>query len=202
MTDIQPQPLEPIPTITAEAPAVSPTAVAAAKPAVAVTAPDAVLHGDELIELSIKPSHWYILFASSRVCVVMLACAIAVAVMGQRGWNFGHWFAIEAAFAIAALRVALAATQWASRLYVLTNRRVLVFQGMWQVEVRECPLARISACELHVRRYEQPFFLGSLSMTPCSDLLPALVWWHIKRPQEIHERLLRAIRRAQSGGGA
>jgi uncharacterized membrane protein YdbT with pleckstrin-like domain len=172
---------------------------AAAVPAAKAAQAAAVLRGDEIIELSLRPSHWMILIQSFRVLVAMTLLATALAVSARHGWTWWALLGFQACLAVAALRIFLATLQWASRLYVLTNRRVMRFQGIFTVELRECPLARISAADLSATWYEALLRLGSVRMKPDTDRHQVVTWKHINRPREIHERLLRAIRQSQSG---
>ncbi len=171
------------------APAATPTAASPAE----------VLRDDEIIELSIKPSHWYILYKSVRTVLAMALLAAGVAIIVRGDWGWGALLAIQATTAIALIRIALATLQWASRLYVLTNRRVMCFEGVLEVTRHECPLDKISAAELHIMWYQSPLRLGSIYVEPAAKPHATVAWKHVKTPREVHERLLRAIRHAQSG---
>ncbi len=186
---------EPVRSVVAEAPAaVKSPAIAVPKAAVRLE-----LDGDEIIQLSIKPSLWFIAVVSIKwvLAAALLGAVVAVALRGGGTREGLVTFQLLAGIAVA--RVAVAALQWASQLYVLTNRRVMRFRGILSVNVVGCPLTRISAADLRMLGYERWLRLGSVHMTPVAPELPAVVWDHLAHPAEIHEHLLRAIRKAQSG---
>lgn len=178
------------------APLQTATAEATTRPAAAQ-----VLRGGEIIELSLKPSHWYILITSGRTLGVMvvLACVLPLLVGGL--WTWYGQLALQGVLAVALGRIAIGMLQWASRLYVLTNRRVLVFKGIVTVTISECPLERIGSLELESRWYHRVLRLGTLLAVPgTGQKHDTVAWEHIKRPQETRERLLRAIRQAGPPG--
>jgi uncharacterized membrane protein YdbT with pleckstrin-like domain len=182
---------EPFPSAAAEAPpAVEVAPVATAKTAAKLE----MLGGDEVIQLSIKPSLWFIPLVSLGwiVAVGVLVAALAI------GWTREGLIACQVLMCVAALRLGIATLQWASRLYVLTNHRVMRFKGVLSVDVAECRLARISAVDLHAPLYARALRLGSIRMHPADAGVPLLAWDDVAHPQEIHEILERAIRKAQS----
>lgn len=165
----------------------------------AATAQIAVLQDDEIIQLSIKPSLWYIPIASARFVGVM---ALMVGLLAFSGaWGSGPIASIVVTGALLAsgLRVILAALQWASRLYVLTNRRVLRFSGVLSVHTREARLAHIGRVNLRVNAYQNALRLGSIRMQPIQETRKSVAWDQVARPNEVYEILEKAIRRAQSG---
>jgi type III secretory pathway component EscS len=186
---------EPVRSVVAEAPAaVKSPAVAAPKAVVRLE-----LDGDEIIQLSIKPSLWFIPVVSIKWVLAAAVLGVVVAVALRGGGTREGLLTFQLLAGVAVARVAVAALQWASQLYVLTNRRVMRFRGILSVNVVGCPLTRISAADLRILGYERWLRLGSVQMTPVTPELPAVVWDHLAHPAEIHERLLRAIRKAQSG---
>ncbi|MEW6250156.1 MAG: PH domain-containing protein [Planctomycetota bacterium] len=177
--------------------------VADATPAVEVrpvAAPKAaaLLDGDELIQLSIKPSLWYIPLVSLNVVVAAFALALLLAFTMRTGITWTATLPFQVLGAAAALRLAIATLQWASRLYVLTNRRVLRFEGVWNVSVAECRLAQIGHVDLQVAWYSRWLRIGTIAMRSADDACQPCLWRDVARPQEIHEILVRAIRKAQS----
>lgn len=175
------------------APVVHPRPVATPKAAAKLE-----LDGNEIIQFSIKPSLWFIPLVSFKWVLAMglLAAALSVAIRG--GWTSQASIGFQVLAGVAALRVGLATVQWASRLYVLTNRRVMRFMGILNVRVVECPLAKISAADLHSAWYERPLRLGSIRMVSALDDAAVIAWEQLAHPADIHDRLLRSIRKAQS----
>ncbi len=170
-----------------------------AHPAAAVAAPKAApieLGGDEIIQLSVKPSLWFIPLVSLRWLGVTALLAVLLAVLFRQGWTSDAVIALQAVIGVAATRLGIAALQWASRLYLLTNRRVMRFRGVWRVELTECPLAKLSQADLEVSPVQRPLRIGTIYMATATQPT-SISWSHIARPAEVHERLLRAIRNSQ-----
>ncbi len=155
------------------------------------------LDGDEIVQFSIKPSPWFIALVSLKwvLAMALLGAALALAIRG--GWTQGV-VALNVVVGVAALRVAVATLQWASKLYVLTNRRVMQFKGVLNVSVAECRLAKITAIDVDVFWYGHALRIGSIRMKPLDPGSRTLTWDDVAHPQEVHELLVRAIRKAQS----
>jgi hypothetical protein len=158
-----------------------------------------LLGGDEIIQFSIKPSLWMIPMVSARVAAVTLLLALAVAISSQSTWAPPQSLAVTALLLTAVARVLIASLQWASRLFVLTNRRVLRFSGIVDVKVAECALARIARTDLLLTIPQRLARVGSIRMTPSDDRLTVVTWEHVGRPAHVYQLLIRAIRNAQSG---
>ena len=156
-----------------------------------------VLDGGEIIEMSIKPSLWFIPIVSGRFVassVALIALLFAVAPVAQ---STVASIAVIGAGLAALTRVALASLQWASRLFVLTNRRVLRFSGVSSVQIRECDLVWIARAELRVGPVQRWLGLGSIRVIPRNEVAPRITWEHVPQAALVHERLMRAIRRTQ-----
>ena len=164
--------------------------------------PAHVLQGNEIIELSIKPSPWYVVFVSARIVTALLLIAAAVAVWSANTWTLGAGTLFTLCVGGAVARFGLAVLQWASRLYVLTNRRVLVFRGVLRVEVEELPLNRVAEVTLQATLPQRWLRLGSIWLQPTAgQTRAALAWKYVDRPQEIQDRLWDAVRRSQHPPG-
>ena len=188
--------LDPIESAVAEAPPVSERPAAlAARPKAAVRLE---LDGDELIQLSIKPSLWYIPLTSANILMLVAVLGVACALAMRAGATPVTVMPFQILACLAAVRIGVAMLQWASRLYVLTNRRVLRFEGVLKVSVAECRLKQIGGVDVRPSWLGRGIRLGSIHMRPAEEDARAIVWADVARPQEIHELLVRAIRKAQS----
>lgn len=188
--------LDPIESAVAEAPPVSERPAAlAARPKAAVRLE---LDGDELIQLSIKPSLWYIPLTSANILMLVAVLGVACALAMRAGATPVTVMPFQILACLAAVRIGVAMLQWASRLYVLTNRRVLRFEGVLKVSVAECRLKQIGGVDVRPSWLGRGIRLGSIHMRPADEDARAIVWADVARPQEIHELLVRAIRKAQS----
>ena len=184
--------VDPTKTAIAESPA------AAVPKAAAAAAGLDLLGDDEIIQLSIRPSLWCIVLYSWRLvaATVLVAMLLLVATRGQQ--SYGSSIAVLVMLMLAFSIVATATLQWASQLYVLTNRRVLRFHGVFSVEVHELGLKQVAEVQALSAWYHPLLRLGSLCMTPTVAEKQAILWEHVARPGEIQEILQQAIRRAKS----
>lgn len=157
-----------------------------------------LLDDDEVVELSIKPSLWFIAIVSVRVvAVAVLLAAAVVLASGDSGSVFAAYFVTLATLA-AVVRVVVASMQWASRVYVLTNRRVMRLSGVLTVALTECALRRVEGTRLRQDPVQRQLRLGTICVGPVGGCEAPIVWEHVARAEEIHERVVRAIRKAQS----
>lgn len=161
----------------------------------------AILDNDEIIELSLKPSLWYIVTASLRV-VCVAAVVGGAAALGTRSAmpHVASWALVLGALA-ALVRMLIASLQWASRLYVLTNRRVIRFSGMFTVYVRELPLIRVERAEPIITPLRRALDIGTVRLTPADGRLDVVQWEDVARPEWVHETLVKAIRRSRHTQG-
>lgn len=158
----------------------------------------ALLAENEIIELSCRPSLWFIPITSARFALAMAALSAAAIWLQWNGVG-GPFGTAVSLFALAALaRVGLATLQWASRLYILTNRRVFAYKGVLSVQVSQCPLVRIERADLLVTTVQRALGLGTVRITPAADLCGDVHWEHLSEPTQTYQKLIRAIRRAQS----
>ena len=162
--------------------------------------PAHLLDGGEIVILAIKPSLWFVLFASFRWLAAM---ALVI-------WFVGRWgyyvpmvkkpLVVNVAAALAAARVGLAMLQWVSRLYVLTNRRVMRIMGIFNVDLFECPLAKIQNTYLTLTWYERLFALGTISFATAGTAGVDAYWINVNHPLEVHEQVRAAVNRSQRPG--
>lgn len=158
----------------------------------------AILDDNEIVQFSIKPSMWFILAVSYKFTLVMLfLCAITWSV-DRQGW-LAPWSGSVISFwlALAAARVGVAALQWASRLYVLTNRRVLCFRGVFNVRCSQCLLTAVSAVDLQLSWCARWKPLGHIRISSVNDEQEPVCWSFVGSAVEVNDLLVRAIRRSQ-----
>jgi hypothetical protein len=89
--------------------------------------------------------------------------------------------------AAASVRVLVASYQWASRLYILTNLRVLRVRGVWEIELFECPLHRLTDVQLSAPKSERLLGVGTIVFSSDRPLPPESLWLHISRPTRVME---------------
>ena len=155
-----------------------------------------LLDGDEVVILAVKPSMWYLVLVSAR----WLIGAAAVILLAP--WLVGVYTAVtqtgltQAALVVTSLRLVLALLQWSSRLYVLTNRRVMCYRGITQVTLLEAPLVQIRNTYVNDRRLERWCNVGSIGFSLKGSKRVDMWWEQVSAPEEIHDRIRRAIEKA------
>lgn len=177
-------------------PTAEPTSAGAGAFAAPVPVPARLIQDGEQIVLAIKPSPWYILLVS--LPVLLAATAVFAGVYVFRPYLPG--LSLRTAFSLCALawvvRLFVALLEWLSRIYVLTNLRVLRIKGVLRVDVFECPLGRIQNTVLSLTLLERLWGLGSIYFATAGTGAMEAAWLMIARPQEVHEIVVSWIRRA------
>lgn len=161
--------------------------------------PSHLLDGGEIVHFAIKPAPWFILLVSLRwiVAAIMLACLAWVDGVAP----YYRVAALQAAVLLAAARLGWAAMEWVSRLYVLTNRRVISIRGVTRVEIFECSLDRIQNTHVVLSPPERLARVGTVAFQTAAAGSPGGTgtWRMVAKPLEVHERLLAAIQRVRPG---
>jgi uncharacterized membrane protein YdbT with pleckstrin-like domain len=93
-------------------------------------------------------------------------------------------------------RVGFALLQWASRTYVLTDRRVIRIRGVLTIDIFQSSLNRIQNTFMVLTLPERFFGLGDIEFTTAGTGSVEAVWRHLKNPLPIHHQLLRAMNAA------
>jgi len=166
------------------------------------TIPAHLLDGGEIVELKLKPSLWFILFTSFRTLLAMALVVLLSSPLSRALGPVGltQPVLVKIALALAAARVVVATLQWVSRLYVLTNRRIMRIRGIFNVDIFECQLARIQNTFMQLTLYERVFSLGTIGFATAGTGGIEATWENLNHPLEVHERIRTAIQKAQGGG--
>ncbi len=171
--------------------------------AVEEVVPAHLLDGGEVVHFAIKPSPWFVLLVSLRwvgagIVIALLAGTELLPI--PSGYR---WYLYQLGFWVAAARLAWGLLEWVSRLYVLTNRRVMRIRGVFNVEMFECSLDRIQNTYLTLTIPERLARVGTVSFETAggrSSATGAAAWRIVARPLEVHEKLRDAIHRARNRG--
>lgn len=162
--------------------------------------PAHLLDGDEIVILAIKPSLWFVVFASFRWLVATILLILAAGYLARAVPQLDTPMILRGAVALAAARIGVAVLQWVSRLYVLTNRRIMRLTGILNVDLFECPLTKIQNTYLTLAWYERLTGLGTISFATAGTGGIEASWINVNNPLELHERVRSAIHRAQRPG--
>lgn len=159
----------------------------------------ALRHG-EVIYLAIKPSLWFILLSSMKFIAAALIVTIAANVYdgASAHRSISYW---GAALFVIFGRLTWATLQWMGRLYVLTDQRIIRVQGVFTIDVFDCPLRRVARVDVLRSTRERIFRLGTMHITPAEQSLPLAQWQMVRKPDEIHAEIIDAIERNRRFGG-
>jgi len=162
----------------------------------AAALPEGLLGDDEVILLLLRPSVLYIPLASLGSLIVIGLLTFALAYLARLPW-FG-WTdtgAFTLGIGLASIRLGWQFLEWWSRLYILTDRRVLRRMGVLRVIVFEAPLKHIQHTSIFASLRERFFGLGTIGFaTSGSDVFDAY-WVMVRQPYAVHRTVLDAIRR-------
>ena len=174
---------------------------AADVPSTLTALPGGVLDGGELILLAIKPSMWRPLFDSAPWLIVCGAVAIILTSMGRTLAGLSLVASAEVVLLVGMTRLALAVVRWVPTWYVLTNRRIITIHGVRHPHITACLLLEIREVFLGASPMERLVRLGSISITANDDRPTPLFWQSIQQPEEVHDKIRRAIRNATDQQG-
>lgn len=166
--------------------------------AVADLVPAHLLDGGEIVIFAIKPSLWFVAFSSFRTLAAMIAVILLAALAGDRIPRIDTVMVVQGAVLVAVARLVIGMMQWVSRLYVLTNRRIMRLTGVFHVDIFECPLTRIERTALHGEWYERFTGTGTILFATTPAGAVEVSWNHVDSAAEVHERVRSAIHRAKS----
>ena len=166
-------------------------------PRVATMLPAELLQGGEIIVLLIKPSPWSILIRSARPLAV-LATVIACLLWLR---NFSYITALARrdlmflGMAGGLLYVFWQFLEWLSRVYVLTDRRVIRVKGVVRVQVFEAPLRQIQHTETIFSLPERLMGLGTITFATAGTGGVEAAWEMIASPLETHQTVVKTLNR-------
>ncbi len=164
--------------------------------------PAHLLDGGELVYFSIRPSTWFVLIESVR-WIAFSIVLVSMVFAGVIDPNYREEVT-GLAIVLACARLGWASLEWVSRMYVLTNRRVMSIHGVFRAELFECSLDRIQSTQLTATLAEKMVGAGTVGFQPMQAegvLGGAASWRTVSRPNEVHEKLVRAIQKSRNPGG-
>ncbi|HUU93813.1 MAG TPA: PH domain-containing protein [Phycisphaerae bacterium] len=147
----------------------------------------------EIVILELKPSRWLAVFASLPVAaigltLIVLVCAIDLPQrVREVGFIIGVW--------IIGLRLALALLQCLGRTYVLTDRRILVQSGVFNVVVEAMGLEEIENTFVAQAVGQRVVGIGTIFFRSDGAGRASLAWEHIRSPKKVHAHVVVQIDR-------
>jgi uncharacterized membrane protein YdbT with pleckstrin-like domain len=158
--------------------------------------PTALLQPSEIIILLVKPSPLYIVLAPLQTLAVLaLLTAAAFVISPQFLLGVPRRDLVLAGVGLIGLRLFWQFLEWLSRVYVLTDQRVIRVRGVLRVNVFEARLEQIQHTDTLFTLRERLFGLGTLTFSTAGSAAIEAAWEMVARPLEVHQTVVRTIER-------
>jgi len=159
--------------------------------------PAELLQPGEVIILLIKPHPIYILLAPIRVFGIIALAATLLVLLSKRGYPV-VWSPREivlVALVLMLIRLVWQAFEWLSRVYVLTDQRIIRIRGVLTVSVFECQLTKLQQTDLILPLSQRLLGLGTLGFATAGTAAHEAFWVMVNKPLEVHQKVVETIRR-------
>ena len=158
--------------------------------------PNELLQPGEIIVLLLKPSPLYIVLASlkSLVLIVLLTTAGVYLARATGDNDIAQQIAV-AGSGLALARLIWQFFEWLSRVYVLTDQRIVAVGGVLRVRVFEAPFSQIAQTELFFSLRERVFALGTLVFSTPGTGGRDAAWEMVAHPLEVHAKVVQTLKR-------
>jgi dephospho-CoA kinase len=154
------------------------------------------LPADERVALSLRPS---LLFIIIRPFWAILLIVLTAAGLHYAGRALDEPMLARASlwvgWGLALLMFVWQAVEWLSRLYVLTDRRLIAIGGVLRQEIADVPLRKVRNIVVVRSLADRLLGLGTLGAATAGTDDYELVWAHLNRPHEV----MRTVRGAVDG---
>ncbi len=156
-----------------------------------------LLQADETILLLAKPGLFFVPLTCLPFAAWTALAAMLLIVLGQRGLfpQASSWDIAALAATAIGLRLIWQALDWASRLYILTDRRVLRIKGVFNVKVFQAPLKNIQHTQLHLPLTQRLLGLGTIIFFTSGSAFADAAWSMVRNPVATQQIVLKAIER-------
>ncbi len=161
----------------------------------------------ETVLLALKPHPLFVVLSVLTPLAALVATAGVAWWIGGRSAATGDLMelvlrrAVVVALGCATLLVAWQCLEWLTRLYVLTDRRVMRVSGVLRQTTFDLPLRRVQHVVLYRSLRERLVDLGTIGFSSAGPGRAAEFWWYmVAHPVEQMETVRRAIERYAGGG--
>ena len=148
----------------------------------------------EAVVFELKPSLWYVLIVSLPIAAAGVALILLACLVEEVAYVWRHWALVIGIWAVG-LRVAVGFLQWLACTYVLTDRRILKQHGVVNVCVRCVGLEEIESTFVAQAAFQRAVGIGTIFFRCGNREREAQAWEHVRRPKEIHGRIVAQIER-------
>ncbi len=164
---------------------------------VAAMLPAQLLQPSEIIILLIKPSLWFIVLSSLGFLAAVAVITAGLLSMQTRGYV--PWISRQdlylVAFGVTGIRLFWQFLDWLSRLYVLTDQRIIRVGGVVRVQVFETPLKNVQHTQAYFSLRERLFNLGTIAFATSGTAGMEAGWHMVANPLEVHRIVVETLNR-------
>lgn len=156
-----------------------------------------LLQPGETVILLLKPSVLFVPLASIHSLITIALVTFFLAWLDRRFPQLpgDDHLLIALGVLCGIVRLLWQVLEWATRVYVLTDRRIIRRRGVIRVSVFECPLANVQQTAVLQSLRERVCFLGTLCFATAGAASFIALWEFVARPFEVQRTVAEAIDR-------
>lgn len=144
---------------------------------------------DEAVRAAFRPSAWFILLHAPGAMVsilLLIGASAAWAMIGPGAREIG-WLLVRIGVLAFVLNVLVGIARWFSRLYVVTDRRVIVVAGVLSQSAADVPLQRVQHATVSKSLIERVLGLGTVGIATAGADGSAVRLLMVRRPESVVE---------------
>ncbi len=158
--------------------------------------PAQLLQPGEIILLLLKPSPLFIILSPLNTLVLLIMLTIvATYAAGRYTLGISQRDMLLFGVALIGMRLFWELLEWLSRVYVLTDQRMIRIQGVLRIQVFEARLNQIQHTNLLFRIRERLFGLGTVGFATAGTAVTEVFWQMIANPLDVHQKIVQTLRR-------
>ncbi len=157
--------------------------------------PQGVLDPTETVLMVVKPSAWMIALDAMRTLLIVGCLAfLALRMLPQWIESLDEQLIYAVSASIISAKVFWLFIGWVWRLYILTDKRVLVISGVLRLHVHERPLNALQGAQVHYTFLERILGLGTLGFI-VTGAAGQLLWRSVAHPEKTAAQACKLIER-------
>lgn len=159
--------------------------------------PAELLQPTEIIVLLLKPSAWFILLSCiGSLVTILIVTGIALALIDNNvAIGLGRKDVVLLAVGLLGARLFWQFLEWLSRVYVLTDQRVIRVRGVIRVSIFEAPIKQIQHTNTYFSLRERFFSLGTIAFATAGTGIVEAYWEMLAQPLEVHRIVVQTLNR-------
>lgn len=157
-----------------------------------------LIQDDETVLLVLRPSPWFILIDGAWVYIFSITLALLLAWLAHQPWSpviIPETQIFPLLATVLSIRIVWKFLDWANRLYVLTDQRIMRRRGVIQFSLIEAPLGRIQHSAIFTRVVERLLGLGTIGFATAGSGHFEVIWEMISNPLTVHRTVNDAVER-------